>query len=138
MITSCFYYFYIVHVYLHHYSFNKYFLQYYCTLQQYLFPDSENDFTLFSDSNYTIPFEAGDKSHCIVIFTIEDEICEFSNCSHEYFFLSLSTINYRVNLEPSQTTIVIEEDLESQNCSKYIIYYRHTYRFCRASYYQFY
>ena len=76
---------------------------------------SDVDFVPLSE-NISVP--AGDTRDCIIIFTLRDEECEYSECSYEHFLCNLTTLNYHVNLEPSQTTIFIEEDLISQNCSE--------------------
>ena len=78
------------------------------------FPVSDVDFMPLSDN--IITFTVGQPSDCRVIFTVSDEECEFSECSYEHFLYSLTTSNHRVNVEPSQATIFIEDT--TQNCSE--------------------
>ena len=77
---------------------------------------SDVDFVAFSDN--MMSFTVGQSRDCRIIFTLSDEECEFFECSYESFLYSLTTPNHRINLEPSSTTIFIEEDPTTQNCSE--------------------
>ena len=82
------------------------------------FSDAGNDFMPLS-ADMSLNFEEGESSKCDISYlTLEDDICEYTNCSYEYFLSLLNTNNHRVILVPSQTAIFIEEDLVIQNCSE--------------------
>ena len=86
-----------------------------CIVSIHSFSVSNVDFVPLSEN---ISFKEGDNRKCGVIYTISDEECEYSVCKYEHFLTYLKTSYHRVNLEPSQATIFIEEDLITQNCSE--------------------
>lgn len=69
-------------------------------------------------SSSNVSFEVGDTSQCVILSSIRDNICEYSECNYEYFTASLSTNDRHVFVAPSLTNIVIEEDLMTLNCSE--------------------
>ena len=64
-------------------------------------------------------FEVGDISQCVILSSISDNICEYSECTFEYFMASLSTNDRHVFVAQPVTKIEIEEDITTLNCSEF-------------------